>query len=124
MTNYRTLNLIKQGEKLGFSDFTLEQLEGRKFKVKSSTEEKILDVPITSNLNMGKIHTKLSYDTLRFKIDNKEFFLELHDDGQIEDEEAKLKQELEQAGNDIFDLVEQRAKITDDRTEKLRTESD
>lgn len=83
MINYGTLNLIKQGEKLDFSDFTLEQLEYRKFKVKSTTEEKILDVLITSNLDMGKIHTKLSYDTLRFKIDNKEFFLQLHKDGQI-----------------------------------------
>ncbi len=91
MINYETLSPIKIGEKLGFSDFTLEKIENRKFKVKSATEEKILDVPITSNLTMGKIHTELSYDTLGFKIDTKEFFLELHKDGQIKiDENQKI----------------------------------
>lgn len=43
---------------------------------------------------------------------------------QFAEEEAKLKDELTQAGNDIFRLVEQRAKITDGRTEKLRSEAD
>ena len=38
--------------------------------------------------------------------------------------EVKLKEELTRAGNDIFRLVEQRAKITDEQTEKLRSESD
>ncbi len=43
---------------------------------------------------------------------------------QYEDEEAKLKQELEQAGNDIFNLVEQRSRVAKDKTAKLTVESE
>lgn len=41
-----------------------------------------------------------------------------------EDDEVKFKQELEQAGNNIFNLTEQRSKAIGARTEKLRAESD
>jgi dihydroxyacetone kinase DhaKLM complex PTS-EIIA-like component DhaM len=66
----------------------------------------------------GKIAPQRHYKFLGSRID--EF---AHYVSQFEEEEVKIKEELKQAGDDIFRLVEERWKNIDSRTEKLGTEA-
>jgi DNA anti-recombination protein RmuC len=68
---------------------------------------------------LGKIAPKKHYRILNSHMD--EFAISV---SQIADEETKIKQELQQAGNDIFRLVEARSEDNDERREQLRSQTD